>query len=196
MALPISLQHHPKDVHRAIYSSLVSVSIWNSRKKQWTAGLQLQFLIFTKLLAWNRPATEEKIFHFLWGQWYITITNNQLWRSIFIKKDPIFISSPATHCLHSQMHEKNVSQGQHDSLCGTPSHFLPQKCPPCGPSKGLSHPPLDEAASPNHSLVDELPKKQNHNIEKKMVTFSTWLQKYCKLFKAGKGYSTRLLWKF
>lgn len=59
------------------------------------------------------------------------------------------------------MHEQNVSQGQHDSLCGTPSHFLPQKHPsPCGPSKGLSHPPLDGAALPNHSLVEELSKRQ------------------------------------
>lgn len=77
------------------------------------------------------------------------------------KKDPIFTSSPVTHYFHSQMHEKIVSQGQRDSLCGSPSHFLPQKCPsPSGPPKGLNHPPLDEAASPNHSLVDELPKRQ------------------------------------
>lgn len=73
------------------------------------------------------------------------------------KKDPIFTSSPVTHYLYSQMHEKIVSRGQRDSLCGSPSQFLPQKCPsPCGPPKRLSHPPLDEAASPNHSLVDEL----------------------------------------
>lgn len=61
---------------------IASLFLHEVLEKLWIAGLQLHFLTFTKLLAQIRPATEEKQFHFLWGQWYITSTNSQLWRSI------------------------------------------------------------------------------------------------------------------
>lgn len=57
------------------------------------------------------------------------------------------------------MHGKIASQDQRDSLDGPPSRRLPQRrLWSFGPPKRLRHPPLDEAALPNHFLENELPK--------------------------------------